>query len=83
MKTTWFDPCRATLLSTDQSEFRSRAGNFFSRLKVKSTSFALKGWPSDHLTPLRMVNVRVLSLLDHAHAVDSHGVVAPFFSEST
>ena len=83
MKTIWLEAGIATLLSTDQSEFRSRAGYFFSRLKVNSTSFALKGCPSDHLTPLRIVNVSVLSLLDHAQLVASHGVVAPFFSEST
>ena len=81
-KTTWSDPLADTLESTDQSPFRSSAGYFFSRLKEKSTSLALNGVPSDHLTPLRIVKVRVLLLFDHAHAVASHGVVAPFFSES-
>ncbi len=63
--------------------FRSSALNFFSRLKVKTTSAADIGWPSSHLTPLRMVNTSVLLLLLHCQAVASIGVVAPLCSGLT
>ncbi len=49
-----------TLDSTDQTELTSSALNFFSRLKLKTTSAAVIGFPSLHLTPLRMVKVSVL-----------------------
>ena len=51
VNTTWSDPSEVTLESTDQTAFRSRAGYFFNRLKVNTTSVALNGCPSDHLTP--------------------------------
>ena len=72
-----------TLVSTDQSELRSSAGYFFSKLNEKTTSAALKGFPSVQVTPLRIVKVRVLLPLFHAHAVASHGVTAPPLIEST
>jgi len=75
--TTWFPDC-VTLCSTDQTELTSSPENFFIRLKVNATSAAVIGVPSFHLTPLRMVNVRVLLLLLHAQAVASHGVVFAF-----
>ena len=48
---------------------------------MNSTSLALKGRPSVQVTPLRMVKVSVLSWLDHAQEVASHGVDWPFFRE--
>jgi hypothetical protein len=62
---------------------RSSAGYFFNKSKVKTTSFALKGCPSDHVTPLRIVKVRVVLPLLHAHEVASHGVTEPPLIEST
>ena len=40
-----------------QIALRSSSGCAFSMLKVKSTSLAVNGWPSDHLTPSRILNV--------------------------
>jgi len=53
-------PFWVTFFRTDQEAFRSSAGCFLSRLKVKRTSAALNGFPSLHLTPLRIVTVSVL-----------------------
>src|SRR3954465_4480729 len=61
----------------------SRAGYCFSRLKVNSTSEALIGWPSLHLTPSRIVKVRVLLSADHLKSEASIGVVSWFFSALT
>ena len=36
-----------------------RPGVFLSKLNVNTTSFAVKGWPSDHLTPGCSLKVRV------------------------
>jgi hypothetical protein len=55
----------------------SRPLNFFSSLKVNTTSAAVNGLPSDHFTPLRMVNVTVLLSLLHTQEVASHGEVLP------
>ena len=64
--TTWLLPCCVTLESTDQTELRSSAGNFFIRLNVNATSAAVNGLPSLNFTPLRMVKVSVLLPLLHA-----------------
>ena len=76
-------PCWVTLDSTDQTEFRSSAGNFFIRLKVNATSAAVIGVPSLHLTPLRIVNVSVLLPLLQAQLVASQGVALPLCSVLT
>ena len=83
MKVTWLAPVSTTLLSTDQFALRSSAGYFFNRLKVNTTSLALKGCPSDQVTPLRMVNVRAVLALVHAHDVANQGFTAPWLIEST
>ncbi len=49
-----------TLWSTVQSDCRSASGCWLSNAKEKTTSAALKGWPSLHVTPDRIVNVSVL-----------------------
>jgi hypothetical protein len=48
----------------------------FRRLKVKATSFAVNGVPSDHSTPSRIAKVNtVLSSLND-HSVASHGWIS-------
>ena len=67
-------PCWVTPDSTDQTELTSSALNFFSRLKLKTTSAAVIGFPSLHLTPLRMLKVSVLLPSLYFQLVASHGV---------
>src|SRR5260370_13323954 len=49
-----------TLERLVHSPLPSAAGYCLSRPKVNSTSLALKSFPSDHLTPERVVNVSVM-----------------------
>src|SRR5258707_6369317 len=81
--TTWLVPFWVTLDRTDQTELRSNAGYFFSRLKVNTTSAALIGVPSLNLTPGRMVNDSMVSLPFQAHEVASQGVTLAFWSVLT
>ena len=67
-----------TLESTDQTALMSSALNFLSKLKLKTTSAAVIGFPSLHLTPLRMLKVSVLLPLLYFQLVASHGVVFAF-----
>ena len=48
-------PLAEMLVICCHTAFVSSAGNFFKRLKVKTTSAGLKSLPSLHLTPCRMV----------------------------
>ena len=52
---------------------RLMAAYFFTWLKVKTTSAAVKGVPSFHLTPLRIVNVIDLPPLLQANLVANQG----------
>ena len=76
-------PLRVTLLSTDHTAWRSVAGYFFMSLKVKRTSAAVSGLPSDHFTPDRIVTVSFVSWFAQAYFLASHGVALPLFSAST
>ena len=58
------------------------AGVVFTRLNVAATSAGVKADPSLHLTPVRIVKVRVLPPLDHAYVVASHGYDVPALSVS-
>ncbi len=53
----------------------SKATFFLPKFNVKYTSDAVKGLPSDHLTPRRMVKVSVFRSLLHAYDVASQGVM--------
>ena len=75
-------PFAVTLFSTDQTAWRSRALYFLISWKVKRTSAAVSGLPSDHLTPGRIVKVIVLLWFDQTYFEASHGVAAPLFSSS-
>ncbi len=44
-------------------------------LRVYATSCALNGVPFDHLTPLRIVSVRVFPPWLHVYPVASHGMI--------
>ena len=55
----------------------SSAGCFFISWKVKATSSAWKGWPSDQSTPSRSVKRRVRRSSDQACPVASHGTHLP------
>ena len=55
----------------------ARAGLFFSRSKVKMTSLALKGCPSDHLTPWRILKVRTVLSAFQLYSVASQGTSSP------
>src|ERR1700689_89492 len=72
--TTWSAPCWVTLDSTDQTELTSSTLCAFSMLKVNTTSAAVIGLPSCHLTPGRMVKVSFLLLSLQTHLVASQGV---------
>jgi hypothetical protein len=48
-------------------------GYFFIMSNVKTTSALVNGFPSLHFTPWRSWNVRVLSPLENAYEVASHG----------
>ncbi len=50
-----------------------RAGCFFSRLKVNSTSAAVRGLPSAHLARSSRVKVTLVKLSSQAHSVASQG----------
>ena len=76
-------PAWLTLDSTDHTPGRSRAGYFFIKLNVYTTSAAVIGVPSFHLTFLRMVNVSELLPAPHCQEVASMGVVLPFCSALT
>jgi hypothetical protein len=58
---------------------------FFSlkRLKVKATSLAVNGWPSDQFTPSRVVKVSFLSPSLHLYSVPSHGTYSPLIELNT
>ena len=60
----------------------SRAGNFFSRLKVNTTSLAVKGLPSLHLTPWRIVKTSVLASVNVC-PVARNGVYVPSVALTT
>src|SRR5262249_21005047 len=49
-------------------------GLFWNRVKVKATSFAVKGWPSVHLTPCRVVIVSTVPSAFHEYPVASTGL---------
>ena len=50
---------------------------------MKRTSAAVSGFPSDHLTPFRIVNVSVFAWFDQAYFEASHGVGFPLLSSFT
>ena len=52
----------------------SRAGFVLPKFSVKYTSEAVRGLPSDHVTPCRMVKVRVCRSVLHLLDVASQGV---------
>src|SRR5665213_3900769 len=54
--------CRPALV---HNEYRSSAGTFFMRLNVYATSAALKGCPSLHCTPSRIVKTIDFLSSDH------------------
>ena len=57
------------------SEDRPVSGELsISILTVKTTSFAVKGWPSLQSTPLRMVTVTCLKSELNLYSVPSHGI---------
>jgi hypothetical protein len=56
---------------------RPRAGWASRNSKVKTTSAARKGFPSDHRTPSRIVKVRPLAPSCHAYSVASQGTYSP------
>jgi hypothetical protein len=51
--------------------------------KVKRTSLAVSGFPSDHLAPFLMVKASVRAWFDHLNFEASHGVGAPLLSAFT
>ena len=55
----------------------SAPGNSFLRFSVKATSSAVKGSPSDQVTPSRIVNTSVVSEV-HSNSVASHGTISQF-----
>ena len=67
----------STLVKCVQRPPLSAAGNCLSRLNVKATSLASNAWPSDHLTPWRMVKVRVRLSELNWWLVESIGVSWP------
>ncbi len=77
--TTWFPlAVTAVALAPNMSVHtppRSMAGYFFIRLKVKTTSLAVKSEPSVHFTPGRMSKVSLLAPC-HLKPVASHGVTS-------
>src|SRR3954471_6383245 len=81
--TTWLVPFCVTSESTDHTAFRSSASCCFMYWKVNTTSAAVRGCPSVHFTPSRIVNVSVLLSFDHWYAEASHGLAAPLLSAFT
>src|SRR5205809_7842727 len=65
VKATLSSPCWLTLWMTCQSDCRSASGCCFNSAKLNTTSAAVKGCPSVHFTPERMVNVSVLLSVLH------------------
>ena len=51
----------------------SMTGFCLPAVRLYTTSAAVSGWPSDHLTPLRMFSVSVLLPLLHFQLWASHG----------
>ena len=81
---TWFAEGISTLVARPPGPNKGgcpgyrAAGYFLASLKVKSTSLAVKGWPSDHLTPCRIVKVSVLRSWLNRYDVANQGICLPF-----
>ncbi len=69
-------PEAETPVICDQIPLLSSAGYFFSRSKVKTTSAGVKGVPSLHFTPCRIVYTSVVGLVN-LYPVARNGVYAP------
>ena len=63
--------------SVTASIYSKPPNSFFCNSKVKTTSSAVIGCPSDHLTPSRMVKSIPVPSAATVHAVASQGIVEP------
>ena len=70
VKVTWVS---STAVAVPSKPMLLMAALFFNRPKVNATSFAVKGWPSLHVTPSRRVTERTVPSLFQDCCVPSSG----------